>query len=163
MKNALKKSAGGKRYSTDPDDRRWNLIEVLLPGAKPGGRPLTVDLRPVLHGILYVIRAGGAWRLLPRDSFPPWGTVYGDFRRWTRDGTWKRLHDTLRAEVRRRAGRHKHPTAAWLDSPSVKTTALSEFERDLISERTRAGLASARARGRKGGAPFKTTPPPTCS
>jgi putative transposase len=77
-----------------------------------------------LDAILYATRSGGAWRLLPGD-FPPWQTVYGYFRRWTRDGTWQRIHDTLRADVRRKAGRHKHPTAGCLDSQSVKTTALA--------------------------------------
>lgn len=95
-----------------------------MPDAAPGGRPRTVNLRKILDAILYVTRAGGAWRLLPLD-FPPWQTVYGYFRRWTRDGTWQRIHETLRAYVRYKAGRHKHPTAACLDSQSVKTTALS--------------------------------------
>lgn len=71
------------------------------------------------------MRSGSAWRLLPYDQFPPWETVYGYFRKWTREGYWQRIHDTLRADVRRKAGRHKHPTAASLDSQSVKTTALA--------------------------------------
>jgi len=96
----------------------------LLPDGLPGGRPRTVSLRRVLDAILYVTRSGCAWRLLPGD-FPPWQTVYGYFRRWTLDGTWQRVHDTLRADVRRKAGRHKHPTAGCLDSQSVKTTALA--------------------------------------
>jgi putative transposase len=96
----------------------------LLPDAKPGGRPRTISLRQVLNAILYVTRGGCAWRLLPLD-FPAWETVYGYFRDWTRDGTWHRIHETLRACVRRKVGRHKHPTAACLDSQSVKTTALA--------------------------------------
>ncbi len=78
----------------------------------------------MLNAILYVTRSGCAWRLLPLD-FPTWETVYGYFRDWKRDGTWQRIHDTLRACVRRKAGRHKHPTAACLDSQSVKTTSLA--------------------------------------
>ena len=78
-----------------------------------------------MNAILYVLRSSGAWQLLPRDQFPPWETVYGYFRKWTREGLWQRIHDTLRADVRRKAGRHKHPTAASLDSQSVKTTALA--------------------------------------
>ena len=96
----------------------------MLPDGLQGGRPRTVPLRKVLDAILYITRAGCAWRLLPGD-FPPWQTVYGYFRRWSRDGTWQRVHDTLRADVRRKAGRHKHPTAGCLDSQSVKTTALA--------------------------------------
>lgn len=114
-----------KRYPTDLNDRRWNLLKPLLPEAKPGGRPREVNLRQVVDAILYVNRSGGAWRLLPKGHFPPWQTVYGYFRLWTRDGTWRRLHDTLRAAVRQKAGRHKHPTAGCLDSQSVKTTALA--------------------------------------
>lgn len=98
---------------------------MLLPDALPGGRPRTTSLRQVVNAILYLLRSGGAWRLLPHDQFPPWETVYGYFRKWTREGLWQRLHDTLRADVRRKAGRHKHPTAASLDSQSVKTTALA--------------------------------------
>ena len=110
------------------NDRRWDIIQPLLPACLPGGRPRTVPLRKVLDAILYVTRSGCAWRLLPLGGFPPWQTVYGYFRRWTRDGTWQRVHDTLRADVRRKAGRHKHPTAGCLDSQSVKTTALAGGE-----------------------------------
>jgi putative transposase len=107
------------------NDRRWDIIHPLLPACLPGGRPRTVPLRKALDAILYATRPGCAWRLLPLGGFPPWQTVYGYFRRWTRDGTWQRVHDTLRADVRRKAGRHKHPTAGCLDSQSVKTTALA--------------------------------------
>lgn len=78
-----------------------------------------------MNAILYVLRSGCSWRLLPHYSFPPWETVYGYFRQWTKKGLWQQLHDSLRADVRRKAGRHKHPTAASLDSQSVKTTALA--------------------------------------
>jgi putative transposase len=114
-----------KRYPTDLNDRRWDLLKPLLPDAKPGGRPRTVNLRKVIDAILYINRSGGAWRLLPKGGFPPWETVYGYFNRWTGDGTWRRVHDTLRAAVRRKAGRHTPPTAGGLDSQSVKTTALA--------------------------------------
>jgi len=120
-----KKRKGKKRYPTDLNGRRWDIIQPLLPEALPGGRPRAVPLRKVLDAILYVTRAGCAWRLLPHGEFPPWQTVYGYFRRWSRDGVWRRVHDTLRADVRRKAGRHKHPTAGSLDSQSVKTTALA--------------------------------------
>ena len=77
-----------------------------------------------MNAIFYVTRSGCAWRLLPQDQFPPWETVSGYFRDWRLKGHWQTIHDTLRADVRRKAGRHKHPTAASLDSQSVKTTAL---------------------------------------
>ena len=78
-----------------------------------------------MNAILYVLRSGCSWRLLPHYSFPPWETVYGYFRQWTKKGLWQQLHDTLRAAVRRKAGRYKHPTAVSLDSQSGKTTALA--------------------------------------
>jgi putative transposase len=80
-------------------------------------------MRRVLDAVLYMTRAGCAWRLLPKAHFPPWETVYRYFRRWSRAGVWRQIHDTLRARGRQKAGRHKHPTAASLDSLSVKTTA----------------------------------------
>lgn len=98
-----------RRYPSDLSQKRWEIIRPLLPGARLGGRPRTVSLRRVINAILYVTRAGGAWRMLPNNGFPPWETVYGYFRRWTKDGTWRRVHETLRAAVRRKAGKHKHP------------------------------------------------------
>ena len=73
----------------------------MLPDALPGGRPRTTSLRQVMNAILYVLRSSGAWRLLPHDQFQSWETVYGYFRKWTREGLWQRIHDTLRADVRR--------------------------------------------------------------
>lgn len=108
-------------YPTDLTDRQWACIKALIPPTRPGGRPRPVDRRPVLNALLYVAVTGCQWRRLPRD-YPKWPTVSPDFRRWRDDGTWWRLHDTLRARVRRQAGRHKQPTAGGLDSPSVKTS-----------------------------------------
>src|SRR6266566_5132812 len=108
-------------YPTDLTDRQWDCIKELIPSAKPGGRPRTLDMRAVINGILYVVVSGCQWRMLPRE-YPAWQSVYTYFQQWREDGTWQRIHDTLRAQVRRRAGRHKHPTAGALDSQSVKTT-----------------------------------------
>jgi putative transposase len=107
-------------YLTDLTDAEWQLIEPLLPAAKPGGRPRSVNLREVLNGIRYLVRSGCTWRLLPHE-FPPWGTVHYYYRRWRLDGTWQTLHDTLRRQVRQAAGRAPTPSAAVLDSQSVKT------------------------------------------
>ena len=108
-------------YPTDLTDRQWNCIKDLLPAAKPGGRPRSVDMRLIINAILYVVVSGIQWRMLPKD-YPKWKTVYDYFRTWRNDGTWQRIHDSLRAQVRQQAGRHKHPTAGCLDSQSVKTT-----------------------------------------
>ena len=108
-------------YPTNLTDAQWSLLEPLLPVAKPGGRPRTVNLREVVNGINYLSRSGCAWRLLPHD-LPPWGTVHWYYRQWRRDGTWQRLHDTLRRQVREQAGREATPRAAIMDSQTVKTT-----------------------------------------
>ena len=110
-----------KPYPSDLTDDRWHELAPLLPAAKPGGRPRTVDLREVINGILYVLRAGCPWRMVPHD-LPPWGTVYKYFRRWTRDGTWERIHETLRPKVRQTEGKDPTPSAAIIDSQLVKTT-----------------------------------------
>ena len=110
-----------KGYSTDLTDAQWALIEPLIPAAQPGGRPRSVDLREVVDAVLYLLRTGCSWRLLPND-LPPWGTVHSYYRRWRLDGTWERIHDALREQVRAKAGRQPTPSAAILDSQSVKTT-----------------------------------------
>ena len=119
-----KRSRKVKRYPSDLNDKRWEIIRALLPEALPNGRPRTIDLRKLINAILYIVRSGCAWRLLPY-SFPAWQTVYGYYRKWTKEGLWQRIHDTLRALVRQKAGRHKHPTAGSIDSQSVKTKALA--------------------------------------
>lgn len=108
-------------YPTDLTDEQWNLIKDLIPPEKPGGRHRTLNMREIINAILYVTVSGIQWRLLPHD-FPNWSSVYGYFRTWRNSGVWQRLHETLRAQVRQHAGRHKHPTAGCLDSQSVKTT-----------------------------------------
>lgn len=112
-----------KAYATDLTDTEWFLIEPLLPPVSVIGRPRTVALREIINAILYVLRGGCAWRLLPHD-FPAWQTVYGYFRRWHRAGLWEQLNDTLREAVRHQAQRNLQPSAAIMDSQSVKTTAI---------------------------------------
>ena len=108
-------------YPTDMNDAQWEVISRLIPPAKKGGRPREVDMRSLLNGIFYAVRAGCAWRMLPKE-YPPWQTVYYYFARFKRDGTWQRIHDLLRTRVRHKQGKHKQPTAAIIDSQSVKTT-----------------------------------------
>ncbi len=110
-----------KTYPSDLTDEQWELLSPLLPAAKPGGRPRTVELREILNAILYVLRTGCAWRMLPHD-LPPWQTVYKYFRGFSEDGTWERVHDAMRPNVREGEGRSAMPTAAIIDSQSVKTT-----------------------------------------
>jgi putative transposase len=101
-------------------DAQWQLLEPVVPPPKSGGRPASVDRREIVNAIFYHVRNGGAWRALPHD-FPRWKTVYHYFSQWRDDGTWQRIHDALRDEVRRAAGRDPSPSAAILDAQSVKT------------------------------------------
>jgi len=102
-------------------DKEWALVKDFMPDDWTHGRLRRTNLREVLNGIFYVLRTGCAWRMLPHD-LPPWQTVYDYFRRFQADGTWTQIHDHLRSEVRRDAGRLPQPRAAVLDSQSVKTT-----------------------------------------
>ncbi len=110
-----------KAYPTDLADDEWRVLEPLIPGAKPGGRPRSTDPREVVNAIRYLLRAGCAWRLLPHE-FPAWQTVYAYFRAWEADGTWERIAGSLRRDLRAAAGRSPEPSAAVLDSQTVKTT-----------------------------------------
>ncbi len=112
-----------KPYSTDLTDAQWARIAPLIPPAMPGGRRRTVNVRDVVNAILYFVRTGCQWRNLPHD-FPPWGTVHYYYRRWRLDGTWQKVHDALREQVRtEKEGREATtPSAAIIDSQSVKTT-----------------------------------------
>jgi putative transposase len=108
-------------YPTDLTDQEWALIEPYVPRAKRGGRPEVYPKREILNGIFYIVRGGGAWRLLPHD-FPPWQIVYHYFWRWRHDGTWQLMHDLLRGDVRVAVGKRRQPSAGIIDSQSVKTT-----------------------------------------
>jgi putative transposase len=108
-------------YPSDLTDAQWRRIEPLIPPAKPGGRPRSVNMREILGGIWYVLRSGCAWRLMPHD-LPPWSTVYDYFRKFRHSGVWQLIHDALRDRVRQKDGREMSPSAAVIDSQSVKTT-----------------------------------------
>ncbi len=108
-------------YPSDLTDAQWEELAPLIPEAKPGGRPRHVDMREVINAILYVLRSGCTWRMVPHD-LPPWGTVWTYFRKWRKDGTWERIHEALRPKVREMEGREPSPSAAIIDSQTVKTT-----------------------------------------
>ncbi len=109
----------GKRYPSDLSDDQWSLIAPLIRPAKPGGRKRSVDLREVVNAILYVLETGCQWRALPKD-LPPKSTVHDYLDLWEWDGTLMRIHRALYARVREAEGRRPSPTAAILDSQSVK-------------------------------------------
>src|SRR5499427_3983294 len=111
----------GQRYPTDLTAAEWTLLAPLIPTAKPGGRPRTTDMREVVNAILYSLRSGCQWRMLPTE-FPPYQTVYHYFWTWRRAGVWERMHDSLRGDVREAAGRTREPSAGIIESQTVKTT-----------------------------------------
>jgi putative transposase len=109
------------KYLTDLTDEQWQIVRKLLPEPALRGAPQRICRRAVLDAIIYVVRSGCPWRLLPHE-FPNWKTVYGIFFRWRNDGTWQMIHDTLRDMLRRSVGRKKSPSAAIIDSQTVKTS-----------------------------------------
>lgn len=132
-------------YPSDLSDGEWSLIEPLLPaprwGGPAGGRPEAHPRREIVNAIRYLVRSGCAWRQLPAD-FPPWQTVYGHFARWQADGTTGRVHDALRAQARLAAGRDREPTAAVIDSQSVRAA-------DTVPRASRGWDNAKKVNGRK--------------
>src|SRR5947208_8141132 len=139
----------GLRYPSDLTDEEWALVEPFIPPAKRGGRKRTVDVREVLNGILYVLATGCQWRALPKD-LPPRSTVHGYLTLWAWDGTLKRLHHALFVQVREQAGKDASPTAAIIDSQSVKGA-----EKRALASIRRVSMRARRSKARS--APFPAT------
>jgi putative transposase len=110
-----------KAYRSDLTDEQWAIIKPLLPPAKSGGRPRTVDLREVVNTLFYQARTGVQWDYLPHDLAPK-STAWDYFVAWGRDGTWQKVVDALRTQVRQAEGREETPSACCIDSQTVKTT-----------------------------------------
>ena len=115
-----------RSYSSDLSDGEWQILEPLLPAEKPGGRHRAYSMREIVDAIQYVLRNGCAWRSIPHD-LPHWETAYHYFRQWKRDGTWIAIHDHLHAKIRKKMGRDTAPSAAIIDSQSVKSTEKGGF------------------------------------
>ena len=111
-----------KAYPSDLPDAEWQLVEPHLPKRKsPRGRKREHPLREIVNAIFYVLRSGCSWRMMPHD-LPPWKTVYHYFRLWQKEGVWEKVNAVLRTELRVASGRDPEPSAAIIDSQSVKTT-----------------------------------------
>lgn len=132
------------RYPSDLTDAEWELAAAVIPGAKRGGNKRTVDEREVLNGLMYVLSTGCQWRAIPKD-LPPRSTVNFYFGRWQHDGTLDRLHHALYVRCREQAGREASPTAAIIDSQSVKSA-----EKGGRGSIGRASMAARRSRARSG-------------
>ena len=110
-------------YPSDVSDEEWARLEPLLPAKKGEGRPQEIARREIVNAIFYVLRSGCPWRLLPHD-LPRWFTAYSYFRRWKRMGIWEQVNTALRRDVRVQIGREAEPSAASLDSQSVKSSSV---------------------------------------
>jgi len=115
-----------KPYPTDLTDEQWAQLESHLPPPHGRGAPRRADLREIMNALLYLSRTGCQWRMLPHD-LPPWEKVYYYFSQWRDDGTWERLNRELRIEIRVSVGKDPEPSAAILDSQSVKATEMSQW------------------------------------
>ena len=109
------------QFPSDLTDGEWGRLQPLIPEATPGGRPRKTDMRAAMNAIFYLLRTGCPWRYLPRDGFPPRSTVYNIFRKFQRDGVWEAIWAELHAALRERVGREASPSAAVLDSQSLKS------------------------------------------
>jgi transposase len=132
------------RYPSDLTDSEWNLVEPLIPPGKRGGDKRTVVMREVVNGLMYILSTGCQWRAIPKD-LPPRSTLYDYFDLWSWDGTLDRIHHELYVECREAVGRQASPSAAVIDSQSVKSA-----EKGGLRSIPRVTMREKRSRARSG-------------
>jgi len=134
-----------RAYPTDLTDEQWAIMKPFLPVVKTEGRtgrPRQYCYRDIVNGIFYVLRTGCTWDMMPHD-LPPWNTCNHYFSQWRRDGTWQRVHDALREKVRVQSKKQATPSAAVMDSQSVKTAEKGGASRPSLKNRTLLAMMQA--------------------
>ena len=144
VENRARYDRGKLRYPTDLTDAEWKLAKAEIPRARRGGNKRTVDVREVMNGLMYVLGTGCQWRAIPKD-LPPRSTVSHCFCRWQDDGTLDRLHYALYVLCREQAEREASPTAAMIDSQSVKSA-----EKGGVGSTGQASMAARQSKARSG-------------
>lgn len=150
VENRTRYSRDHLRYPSDLSDEEWAVIEPLIPPGKSGGGKRRVNMREVVNGLMYVLSTGCQWRAIPKD-LPPRSTVYDYFDLWTWDRTLDRIHHVLSVRCREQAEREASPTAAIIDSQSVKSA-----EKGEAASTRMAMMRERRSRARSG--IFSSTP-----
>lgn len=132
-----------KLYDSDVSDAQWSVLEAHVKQKKRRGPKSRVDMRRVVNGIFYRLRTGCQWRMLPKE-YGRWEVVYGYWYRWSRNGLWERLNTLLREQLRRKAGKEAEPTAAIIDSQSVKTAQKGGSAVTMQARKSRAASGTLR-------------------
>ena len=141
----MPKTLDRNAYPSDLTDEQWALLEPLVPALSPEAAYQVHERREIVNALLYVLRSGCPWRMLPHE-FPAWGTVYYYFRRWQGEGVWDQVLRALRMQVRRKQGRDEEPSTAIIDSQSIKTSAVRGREKGFDMGKKNLGQETSRAR-----------------
>ena len=132
-----------KAYPSDLTEAQWEKLEPLIPAIAEDATHVTYERKEIVNAIFYVLRSGCPWRMMPHD-LPNWSTVYDYFRQRRQDGTWDQVLAALRREVRQREGREPEPSAAVIDSQSIKTSAVRGPEKGYDAGKKNLGTQAAR-------------------